>query len=139
MSLENNIIQLNASVDALTAEMIRLREIMGEQQRSIGKLLEELDKPTTIQMIDIPEFKVAPEELGAENVLVEQKKKVAEVEEITLEDLKNICMELSREDSRKYSQKVKDIVSSYDGADLIRHVPKEKWPELKARLEGLRE
>ena len=114
MSLENKIEQLTLAVEAL----ILVLENKNASEQVTEQVVEQVVELVVEQVV---ETAVAIEEKAAT---------------VTAQDVKDLCLKISRENPEKYKPLIKDLISSY-GATTVGQVKVEELASLHADLLGL--
>jgi len=124
MSLELEIQKLTVAVEALTAVLLKEAVVanapVAEDPKPVTKKKE---KPTPVEEVVDATPQNEPVEVKASS-------------EITEKDLQDLCLQISRSDDRSKSKQVRAVIAQF-GGKIIKEIPQDKWPELKARLEAL--
>jgi|GEM_PF-2375111 len=110
MSLENKIEQLTLAVEALILVL--------ENKNASEQVTEQVVEQVIEQVVETA-------------VVIEEKAST-----VTAQDVKDLCLKISRENPEKYKPLIKDLISSY-GATTVGQVKVEELASLHADLLGL--
>jgi len=110
MSLENKIEQLTLAVEALILVL--------ENKNASEQVTEQVVEQVIEQVVETA-------------VVIEEKAAT-----VTAQDVKDLCLKISRENPEKYKPLIKDLISSY-GATTVGQVKVEELASLHADLLGL--
>lgn len=116
---------LETEIKALRDEVALLRE-------AVTSLIGVMGSATAEPNVEKEKAKTKPK--SKETPKKEPKAELGHV--VTRDEIQELCTNLMRRD-RGLREKLKDIISSYDGATNLRAVKDENLAELKAKIEAL--